>query len=180
MDCLFCKIVAGEIPSKKVYEDEAVFAFHDIDPKAPKHILVIPKKHLASLADAQPGDEALLGHLLAAPLRPLPASTASAKATELSSAPALKAARPSTTCTCTCSADARCTGLLAKRSPQQLCRELDLPRRRRGAGDHAGGRRNARGREHHQIRRVEVGVVQDVEELRAKLQPHPLVRATCP
>ncbi|MGA7525038.1 MAG: histidine triad nucleotide-binding protein [Acidobacteriaceae bacterium] len=66
MDCLFCKIVAGQIPSKKAYEDEAVYAFHDIDPKAPKHILVIPKKHLASLADAQPGDEALLGRLLAA------------------------------------------------------------------------------------------------------------------
>ncbi|HEX3659810.1 MAG TPA: histidine triad nucleotide-binding protein [Acidobacteriaceae bacterium] len=64
MDCLFCKIVAGQIPSKKVYEDDAVFAFHDIDPKAPKHILVIPKKHLASLADAQLADEALLGHIL--------------------------------------------------------------------------------------------------------------------
>jgi histidine triad (HIT) family protein len=64
VDCLFCKIVAGQIPSKKVFEDEAVFAFHDIDPKAPKHILVIPKKHLASLADAQSADEALLGHIL--------------------------------------------------------------------------------------------------------------------
>lgn len=65
MDCLFCKIVAGQIPSKKVLEDEQILAFHDIDPKAPKHILVIPKKHLASLADVQPGDEALLGHILA-------------------------------------------------------------------------------------------------------------------
>lgn len=64
MDCLFCKIVAGQIPSKKVFEDDALFAFHDIDPKAPKHILVIPKKHLASLADAQSADEALLGHIL--------------------------------------------------------------------------------------------------------------------
>ncbi|MFZ0632501.1 MAG: histidine triad nucleotide-binding protein [Acidobacteriaceae bacterium] len=64
MDCIFCKIVAGQIPSKKVYEDESVFAFHDIDPKAPKHILVIPKKHLASLADVQTSDEAVLGHLL--------------------------------------------------------------------------------------------------------------------
>lgn len=65
MDCLFCKIVAGQIPSKKVFEDETVYAFHDIDPKAPQHILVIPKKHLASLADAQPADEPLLGHILA-------------------------------------------------------------------------------------------------------------------
>ena len=48
MDCLFCKIVAGEIPSSKVYEDEYVYAFHDINPQAPTHILVIPKAHLAS------------------------------------------------------------------------------------------------------------------------------------
>ena len=48
MDCLFCKIIAGEIPSKKVYEDEYVYAFHDINPQTPTHILVIPKKHLAS------------------------------------------------------------------------------------------------------------------------------------
>ncbi|MFZ0273400.1 MAG: histidine triad nucleotide-binding protein [Acidobacteriaceae bacterium] len=64
MDCLFCKIVAGSIPSKKVREDDRMLAFHDIDPKAPKHILVIPKKHLASLAEAKAEDEALLGHLL--------------------------------------------------------------------------------------------------------------------
>ena len=64
MDCIFCRIVAGDIPSKKVKEDDAVVAFHDIDPKAPTHILVIPKKHIASLAAAEPGDEALLGRLL--------------------------------------------------------------------------------------------------------------------
>ncbi|MFP5228469.1 MAG: histidine triad nucleotide-binding protein [Acidobacteriota bacterium] len=66
MDCIFCKIVAGTIPSKKVFEDEQVLAFHDIDPKAPKHILVIPKKHLASLNEAKPEDAALLGRLLLA------------------------------------------------------------------------------------------------------------------
>lgn len=64
MDCIFCKIVAGTIPSKKVFEDDQVFAFHDIDPKAPKHILVIPRKHVKSLADAAAEDEALLGWLL--------------------------------------------------------------------------------------------------------------------
>jgi len=64
MDCIFCKIAAGTIPSKKVREDDRIFAFHDIDPKAPTHILVIPKKHLASLAHAEPEDEALLGRLL--------------------------------------------------------------------------------------------------------------------
>jgi histidine triad (HIT) family protein len=64
VDCIFCKIAAGSIPSKKVRDDDTVFAFHDIDPKAPTHILIIPKKHLASLAHAEAGDEALLGHLL--------------------------------------------------------------------------------------------------------------------
>lgn len=64
MDCIFCKIAAGTIPSKKVREDDQVFAFHDIDPKAPAHVLVIPKKHVASLANAAPEDEALLGRLL--------------------------------------------------------------------------------------------------------------------
>lgn len=65
MECIFCKIVAGTIPSKKVREDESVFAFHDIEPKAPTHILIIPKKHIGSLAHIGPGDEAVLGHLLA-------------------------------------------------------------------------------------------------------------------
>lgn len=69
MDCIFCRIVAGEIPAKKVFEDEQVFAFHDIDPKAPTHILVIPKKHVASLAHAEAADEAVLGRLLATTAR---------------------------------------------------------------------------------------------------------------
>lgn len=51
MDCIFCKIVSGEIPSKKVYEDEDVLAFYDLSPQAPTHILVIPKKHIISAAD---------------------------------------------------------------------------------------------------------------------------------
>jgi len=64
MDCIFCKIAAGTIPSKKVKEDEHMLAFHDIDPKAPTHILVIPKKHIGSLAEAGASDDALLGRLL--------------------------------------------------------------------------------------------------------------------
>jgi histidine triad (HIT) family protein len=64
-DCLFCRIAAGEIPSKKVYEDASVYAFEDIAPKAPIHILVIPKKHIARLADVSAADEALLGALAA-------------------------------------------------------------------------------------------------------------------
>ncbi len=51
MDCLFCKIISGDIPSKKVYEDEKVYAFHDISPMAPVHVLVIPKAHIACMDD---------------------------------------------------------------------------------------------------------------------------------
>jgi histidine triad (HIT) family protein len=64
-DCLFCRIAGGEIPSKKVYEDESVYAFEDIAPKAPTHVLVIPKKHISRLADVSAGDEALLGAVAA-------------------------------------------------------------------------------------------------------------------
>ena len=55
-DCLFCKIAAGEIPSRKVYEDEDVLAFHDINPLRPMHVLVIPKRHITSLAHVTPED----------------------------------------------------------------------------------------------------------------------------
>ena len=61
-DCLFCNIAAGEIPSDKVYEDDNVFAFRNIHPKAPTHVLVIPKNHVATLSDAK--DPALLGILM--------------------------------------------------------------------------------------------------------------------
>jgi histidine triad (HIT) family protein len=63
-DCIFCKIVTGEIPSRKVYEDEFVYAFHDIHPLRSLHLLVIPKKHIASLAHVREEDEAILGRLL--------------------------------------------------------------------------------------------------------------------
>jgi histidine triad (HIT) family protein len=62
-DCLFCKIVAGEIPSTKAYEDERVLAFDDINPQAPVHVLVVPKKHVVNLADGKE-DPALLGELV--------------------------------------------------------------------------------------------------------------------
>ena len=67
-DCLFCKIARGEIPSKKVYEDEHTFAFEDIDPKAPTHVLVVPKKHLTGLKEATADDAEIIGrcHLSAA------------------------------------------------------------------------------------------------------------------
>jgi len=64
MSCLFCKIIEGSIPSTAVYQDELCYAFLDIDPKAPVHALVIPRRHIASLAEAEKNDEGLLGHLL--------------------------------------------------------------------------------------------------------------------
>ncbi|HEY8487628.1 histidine triad nucleotide-binding protein [Thermaerobacter litoralis] len=62
-DCLFCRIVAGELPADKVYEDEHVLAFRDINPQAPQHVLVIPKRHIASLNEAGADDVPVLGHL---------------------------------------------------------------------------------------------------------------------
>ncbi len=61
-DCLFCKIVSGEILSSKVYEDDRVFAFDDINPKAPTHVLIVPKKHIRGLKEATAEDADLLGH----------------------------------------------------------------------------------------------------------------------
>ena len=63
-NCIFCKIVAGHIPSRKVFEDEELLAFHDINPWAPVHVLVIPKQHIASLADVSPAHNVLLGRML--------------------------------------------------------------------------------------------------------------------
>ncbi len=65
MECLFCKMAAGEFPVNKIYEDEQVLAFHDIDPQAPVHFLVIPKKHLESLAAITEEDSQLVGHMFA-------------------------------------------------------------------------------------------------------------------
>lgn len=62
-DCIFCKIIRGEIPSTKVYEDDEILAFNDVNPAAPIHILVIPKKHVNSLADMKPEDEKLIGKI---------------------------------------------------------------------------------------------------------------------
>ncbi len=62
--CLFCRIATGEIPAKKVYEDDEVIAFHDINPQAPTHILVVPRKHIATLDEASAADQTLIGTLL--------------------------------------------------------------------------------------------------------------------
>ena len=65
MDCLFCKIAAGQIPSTKVYEDESILAFRDIAPQAPTHILVIPKCHIPSVAEITTENAALIAHIFA-------------------------------------------------------------------------------------------------------------------
>ena len=63
-DCIFCRIAQGEIPSTKVYEDDLVLAFRDLDPQAPEHVLVIPKKHLSSVLDFGAEDRELAAHIL--------------------------------------------------------------------------------------------------------------------
>lgn len=63
MDCVFCKIANGEIPSKKAYEDESVYAFYDLDPQAPVHILIIPKQHIQSAQDITPENSAIVAHI---------------------------------------------------------------------------------------------------------------------
>ena len=65
-DCIFCKIIKGEIPSEKVYEDDEILAFKDIQPTAPIHILIIPKKHITNLMEIAPEDSALMGKIVEA------------------------------------------------------------------------------------------------------------------
>src|SRR5262245_50720557 len=64
MPCIFCDIIDGKIPSRKAYEDDSVVAFHDLSPQAPTHILVVPRKHVTSLNDLQPQDDALVGSMV--------------------------------------------------------------------------------------------------------------------
>src|SRR5690242_1756593 len=68
-DCLFCKIVAGSIPAALVYQDDAVIAFKDINPQAPLHVLIVPRKHIATLNDLVPEDDALVGSMVRAATR---------------------------------------------------------------------------------------------------------------
>ena len=63
-DCLFCKIVSGEIPGQIVHQDERVVAFRDIDPKAPLHVLIVPRRHIASLNDLRAEDDGLVGEMI--------------------------------------------------------------------------------------------------------------------
>ena len=64
MSCLFCEIVAGRVPAKMAYKDDEIVAFHDVNPQGPTHVLVIPRRHIASLLDVTPKDDALIGSLV--------------------------------------------------------------------------------------------------------------------
>lgn len=64
MDCIFCKIISGEIPSKKVYEDDKILAFHDISPMAPVHVVIVPKKHISSANELNDSNSAVVGHIV--------------------------------------------------------------------------------------------------------------------
>jgi len=64
MDCIFCQIVAGKMPSEILYQDEEVIAFHDINPQAPTHLLIIPKRHIPSLAHLSEAESPLIGHMV--------------------------------------------------------------------------------------------------------------------
>jgi len=64
MSCLFCKIVTGEIPAKRVHEDDELLAFEDIKPEAPVHVLIVPKRHIATLNDLNSGDDAIVGSMI--------------------------------------------------------------------------------------------------------------------
>lgn len=61
-DCLFCRMIAGKVPAKKVYEDEKVLAFEDINPQAPTHVLIVPKRHIRGLKEAEAGDAEIVGY----------------------------------------------------------------------------------------------------------------------
>ena len=103
-DCIFCKIAAGEIPSKKVYEDDEVLAFHDIRPVAPVHFLIIPKAHVASLAECGPEHAPVLGRMLAMAGRLAPGAGAPRTASARSSTRDGSGGRTCIICTSTSSA----------------------------------------------------------------------------
>jgi histidine triad (HIT) family protein len=121
MPCLFCKIIAGEIPSKKVFEDDLTYAFRDINPQAPTHVLVVPRKHIASLAESGAEDQESDGASSPGSRRQIagqrgPPVKQSGFRTVINTGP--MADRRSTTFTSTCLADAPCTGPLWSVDPE--------------------------------------------------------------
>ena len=107
-DCLFCKIIAREIPASIVYEDDASLAFNDINPQAPTHVLVVPKRHIATLNDLAAGDDQLVGELVQAGggTSPRERGISAPAVTGRSSTRTATPVRRSFTSICTCSAAA--------------------------------------------------------------------------
>src|SRR5579864_7047542 len=109
-DCIFCRIIRGEAPAKKIYEDEHVFVFEDINPQAPTHVLIIPKKHIVGLKESQAEDAEIIGylHLVAAQIA-RQRGIEDGYRTVFNVGP--RAGSRFSTSTCTCWAGAPCAGL---------------------------------------------------------------------
>ena len=116
-DCLFCKIIAGQIPGRFVHEDHEIVAIRDINPQAPLHVLIIPRRHIATLNDLDPHDDALVGAMQ---------RVAAAIAKEYGYAPP---ARRSSIFTCTCSQAVRSPGPPANPLPGMIARLTSPPQR---------------------------------------------------
>ena len=99
-DCLFCAIIAGEIPSKKVYEDEQCYAFYDIEPQAPTHFLVVPKEHICCAAKIDESNSGVVAHCFEVIARIC--KELGVRATASSTTAAIRRGRPSSTCTSMC------------------------------------------------------------------------------
>ena len=102
MSCLFCKIVAGEIPASKVYEDDRMIAFNDINPQAPMHVLVVPKQHVATLNDLTAAEDDLVGAMVRTGARMAKERGYEVPAIERCSTATRRRARRCFTSTCTC------------------------------------------------------------------------------
>ena len=116
-DCLFCKIISGDIPSKKVYEDDDVYAFHDINPAAPTHILIIPKKHLNDITVAKEEDAELIGKLVLRANKIADKADLTENGFRYVINTGLDGGQTVFTCTFTCSAANPCPGHRVKVSP---------------------------------------------------------------
>ena len=109
-DCLFCRIIRREIPASIVYEDDHVLAFNDINPQAPTHVLLVPKRHIASLNDLTPGDDQIVGELQRRAAAIARNAGSLLEGIGRCSTRTGTPARPCSTSTCTCLVDGRCSG----------------------------------------------------------------------
>jgi len=131
MSCLFCRIITGELPAQTIFEDETLVAFHDINPQAPVHVLVVPRRHIATLNDLGPATMPSSAPCFGGPPPSRTNWASRPAATARCSTATATPARPSITFTCTCWADDRCTGRLDRPAARALLHHgLDLEHRR--------------------------------------------------